>query len=241
MNSYYQSLLQEIHKELDQKDYDKALRMIQTELDLPYVPREELEVLQNYKSECLAHIERPVVHPDLESLIHGSLQEQEKAVALLQSCNLRMMHEEVETLLCSSKLLDETKGELIESLMEQKIEDPYKMKKSGLEITFIPSIIVPSSQDATIQEVRDYFDQWFACDNPTFLRFCNRLLDQEVLENRPLDFEDCQALPIAKALVRLVCEAFGQNEDFQTFCKEKNLEEIVEVPLRIERRGENYE
>lgn len=151
MNSYYQSLLQEIHKELDQKDYDKALRMIQTELDLPYVPREELEVLQNYKSECLAHIERPVVHPDLESLIHGSLQEQEKAVALLQSCNLRMMHEEVETLLCSSKLLDETKGELIESLMEQKIEDPYKMKKSGLEITFIPSIIVPSSQDATIQ------------------------------------------------------------------------------------------
>ena len=129
MNSYYQSLLQEIHKELDQKDYDKALRMIQTELDLPYVPREELEVLQNYKSECLAHIERPVVHPDLESLIHGSLQEQEKAVALLQSCNLRMMHEEVETLLCSSKLLDETKGELIESLMEQKIEDPYKMKK----------------------------------------------------------------------------------------------------------------
>ena len=150
MNSYYQSLLQEIHKELDQKDYDKALRMIQTELDLPYVPREELEVLQNYKSECLAHIERPVVHPDLESLIHGSLQEQEKAVALLQSCNLRMMHEEVETLLCSSKLLDETKGELIESLMEQKIEDPYKMKKSGLEITFIPSIIVPSSQDATI-------------------------------------------------------------------------------------------
>ena len=74
MNSYYQSLLQEIHKELDQKDYDKALRMIQTELDLPYVPREELEVLQNLKSECLAHIERPVVHPDLESLIHGSLQ-----------------------------------------------------------------------------------------------------------------------------------------------------------------------
>ena len=222
MNSYYQSLLQEIHKELDQKDYDKALRMIQTELDLPYVPREELEVLQNYKSECLAHIKRLVVHPDLESLIHGSLQEQEKAVALLQSCNLRMMHEEVETLLCSSKLLDETKGELIESLMEQKIEDPYKMKKSGLEITFIPSIIVPSSQDATIQEVRDYFDQWFACENP-------------------LDFEDCQALPIAKALVRLVCEAFGQDEDFQTFCKEKKLEEIVEVPLRIERRGENYE
>ena len=113
MNSYYQSLLQEIHKELDQKDYDKALRMIQTELDLPYVPREELEVLQNYKSECLAHIERPVVHPDLESLIHGSLQEQEKAVALLQSCNLRMMHEEVETLSRPAIYLNTTKFRLI--------------------------------------------------------------------------------------------------------------------------------
>lgn len=241
MNSYYQSLLQTIQSNLDNEEYEKALQLIEAELRLPYVPQEELEVLQAYKDECLFHQNKPVANPDLDALIHGSFEAQEKAVSLLKDMNLRLMQDEVQTLLDSEHLLDEIKGELIESLMEQKIETPYHIKKSGLEFTFVPSVIIPSAEDSTLLEIRLYFDKWFSNDNPTYLRFCNRLLDQEILENRPMDFMDCEAIAIAKAIVRFVCEAFGQSDAFFSFEKDKKIENVVEYPLLIERRGENHE
>lgn len=226
---------------MENGEYQKALDLIQAELDMPYVPREELEVLKVYKDDCLSNIDRPVHKPDIESLIHGSMEAQEKAISLLKGMNLRLMEDEVQTLLNSDKLLDEMKGELIECLMEQKIDKTYKIRKSGLEITFVPSIIIPKDEDDTLLEIESLFDQWFSNDNPTFHRFCNRLLEQEVLENRPMDFVDCEALSIAKAIVRLVCEAFGQSDEFVLFMKDKQIEDVVEYPLLIERRGENHE
>ena len=64
-----------------------------------------------------------------------------KSCFTVANLNLRNYHDEVQTLL-DSKLLDEYKGELIESLMEQKIDDSYIVIKNGLEITFIPSSII---------------------------------------------------------------------------------------------------
>ncbi len=56
-----------------------------------------------------------------------------------------------------------------------------------------------------------------------------------------MDFTDCEAIAIAKAIVRLVCEAFGQSDAFFSFEKDKKIENVVEYPLLIERRGENHE
>ena len=45
MNLYYQALIQEIHELMAQEKYDLALDKVQAELDLPYVPQPELDVL----------------------------------------------------------------------------------------------------------------------------------------------------------------------------------------------------
>ena len=214
MNAYYLSLLKEIQKQIDDKSYQTAYDLIHQELELPYVPKEAMEVLE------------------------GSLQQQEKAVSLLRNLNLRNYHDEVQTLL-DSKLLDEYKGELIESLMEQKIDDSYIVIKNGLEITFIPSSIISKDEDDVLIRARELFDQWFSNNNPAFQNFCNRLLEQEVLEVRPFDFMDQDPYVLAKAIVRLVLEAFGQSDQLAAFIQIHELQDVADMPLEIERRGDN--
>ncbi len=241
MNAYYLSLLKEIQKQIDDKSYQTAYDLIHQELELPYVPKEAMEVLEEYQKECLSHMDRPIRSADDEQLqawIQGSLQQQEKAVSLLQNLNLRNYHDEVQTLL-DSKLLDEYKGELIESLMEQKIDDSYIVIKNGLEITFIPSSIISKDEDDVLIRARELFDQWFSNNNPAFQNFCNRLLEQEVLEVRPFDFMDQDPYVLAKAIVRLVLEAFGQSDQLAAFIQIHELQDVADMPLEIERRGDN--
>ena len=56
---------------------------------------------------------------------------------------------------------------------------------------------------------------------------------------RPFDFVDIEPESLAKSIIRLVMDAFGQSEEFLAFMKIKDLEEVDELPLLIERRGEN--
>lgn len=241
MNAYYLSLLQEIQKQMDEKSFQTAYELIHQELELPYVPKEALEVLEVYQKECLIHMDKPIRSPDDEQLIawvHGDTIQKEKAVSLLQNLNLRNYHNEIEILL-NSELLDEYKGELIESMMEQKIDEPYTMIKNGLEITFVPSSIMSKDDDMVLNETQELFDQWFSNDNPAFCNFCNRLLEQEILEVRPFDFTEHEPYVLAKSIVRLVLEAFGQSDQLAAFIKIHGLQSVADMPLEIERRGEN--
>lgn len=241
MNLYYQALMQEIHELIEKEAYSEALDKVQAELDIPYVPKQELELLEDYKKECLSHIEKPAPHHEMDVLIHGTMEQQEAAVSMMADMNLRNMQDQVQTLLDSKILLNEIKGELIEHLMEQKIDTSYTMKRSGLELTFVPSLIIDAKDDQTLIQIHQLFADWFENDNPTFYQFCCRLLEQEVLENRPFDFTDRQALPIAKAIVRLVSEAFGQSEEFKQFVTQHQLGDVADEPLIIESRGEQNE
>ena len=241
MNAYYLSLLKEIQKQIDDKCYQTAYELIHQELELPYVPKEALDVLEEYQKKCISHLEKTIGSPDDEQLqiwIQGSLSQKEKAVSLLKNLNLRNYHKEISHLL-NSDLLDEYKGELIESLMAQKIDDSFTMIKNGLEITFVPSSILTKEEDVVLNRTMELFDQWFSCDNPAFQNFCNRLLDQEILENRPFDFTDHDPFVLAKSIVRLVMEAFGQSDQLAAFIQIHKLQNVADMPLEIERRGDN--
>ncbi len=226
---------------MHEENYELALDLMQQELNLPYVPQEALEVLESYVQECRSKIERPTKNIDIQNLIQGNHLQQEQAISMLKTMNLRLFVDEVQILLNSQDLVDEIKGELIEDLMSQKIDTPFKINKSGLDITFVPSSILTMEEDETIQRALSLFEDWFSNDNPTFYQFCSRLLEQEVLENRPFDFSEIDAESLAKSIVRLVSEAFGQSEEFAVFVQIHNLQDVVEQPLMIERRGENDE
>lgn len=239
MNSYYQSLLNEINRQLNEEDYASALELIKQELSMPYIPADAEKALKECLENCKANMDTPMYSPDEEKIfsrINGTEEQMETVVTYLTGLNLRRYHTEVQKLL-DSELLGEFKGELIEALMEQNIDDTYHINKDGLDITFVPSALVKREEDPTLIEIHEIFDEWFASDNPSFCSFCERLLEQEMLERRPFDFVDEDALGIAKSIVRLVMEAFGQEDQWKLFERIKGLEYITDVPLSIESRG----
>ena len=241
MNAYYHSLIEEIKKEIDEKSYAQAYELICQELDMPYVPQDALDLLEYYKSECKPYLEqrnKSVDFNKLQDYIHGTLEQKIYAIGVLGNMNLRMYHDEVQVLL-DSDLPDEYKGALIEALMEQKIDDPFDLIKSGLNITFIPSAILPMQQDQSICEASSLFESWFTNEDPTMIQFCMSLLMQLVLCERPFDQEDKDPYELAKSICRLVFYAMQKSDEWPSFIKKQGLEKVEDIELSIEKRGEN--
>ena len=241
MNAYYHSLIEEIKKEIDEKSYAQAYELICQELNMPYVPQDALDLLEYYKSECKPYLEqrnKGVDFNKLQDYIHGTLEQKIYAIDVLENMNLRMYHDEVQGLL-DSDLPDEYKGTLIEALMEQKIDDPFDLIKSGLNITFIPSAILSMQQDQSICEASSLFESWFTNEDPTMIQFCMSLLMQLVLCERPFDQEDKDPYELAKSICRLVFYAMQKSDEWPGFIKKQGLEKVEDIELSIEKRGEN--
>lgn len=242
MNPYYQSLLKDIVTLFAGGEYEEADSLIKKELELPYIPAEAQEILENYRDECAPHLvrSRPSSRYSLEELIHGDERQKEMAASLLQSMNLRQYHSEVQQLLNASDLVQEFKGELIEALMSQRIAETYSIVPAGESkpVEFVPDDIIPADKDPVIIRTREYFSDWLEAGNPSMADFCRQLLEQEILEMRPRDFRNVHPRELAASIVRLVFQAMQDPEGWEKFEYEWNLQTTAEYPLYIEKRGE---
>lgn len=239
MNSYYQSLFKELQTKMEEEKYQEAYDLIHQEISVPYVPQDCLDRLMEYKENCRPYLKEKTKSPSIEqvfSWIDDPLK-QDLAIPFLKTVNLRQYPKEVQSLL-NKDLLPEVKGELIEYLMEQKIDLPFQVEKEGWEITFIPSAILDEHSDPTVQEVLALFDRWFSNEDPAFQNFCITLFHQEILSRRPFDFSEEEALPIAISIVRLVYNAFTRDDEFEIFIQNHELSQVPNAVLYIERRGE---
>lgn len=240
MNPYYLSVMEQISREMAEQKYQQAYQTITQELSVPYIPQDVEPMLQSLLRECAAHLPRrgSGMSPEkLSRLIHGSPEQQEAAVAALSGLSLRLYPDLVEDVL-ESEVSDLIKGQLIEALMEQKIEEEYRMEKGGLEIDFIPSAILPASQDPGIQEALGWFETWFSSSRPDLELFCRSLLEQEIWASRPFDFQEEDGRLLAGRIVKLVFEALQDQEGYQTFLKEHELEPADSCRLHIEGKGD---
>lgn len=242
MNSYYQNLLKDVVTLFQEQNYEKANQLIDEELSMPYVPQEAHELLEHYKDECRPYLSRVrgVSDEELEKWSSGTEVQQERAVTALLSMNLRQYLPEVRKLLLSEHLLDEFKGELIEALIEQKVDGTFRVRKAGSAepVSFSATEITPAGEDPVVKKAKAYLDQWLSADNPSLENFCQDLLKQEILEKRPHDFKGEDPQILAASLVRLVYEAMMDREGYDRFARQHGLDQLPESPLLIEKRGE---
>lgn len=237
MNLYYHSLIQEIEELMNQDQYKEALNMINQELMLPYIPLEAEETLKQMKRECLPHLRPNAPVPDfqkIQSWIYGTSEQKEKAVHFMRSLNLRQ-YEDLLQYLLDSDLSSIGKGELIEAMMEQKLDHPFHIKKDGLDITFIPSTILSSKSDAGVIQCIQYLEDWFLNENPTMLTLALSLLEQEILVSRPFDFQETEGKQLAKSIAKAVFDSMCDKEEAETFFKEKGLNNVPVFTLSIEK------
>lgn len=240
VNQYYASLLKEIAELISREEYEKAEALIRPELELPYVPAEAREVLESYAAD-LKSILMPVKNRsrlDIETLINGSIEQKETAASILQERNLRQYIPEVQKLLLDSQLVPEFKGELIEALMEQRVDENLQLLRKNEKITFSPADIVPRDQDPVYIETRKLLDEWLSCINPVMADFCIQMLDQEVLDRRPDDLSGIQARELAASIARLVFDAMQDEDGWNQLKDTQNLTDENCCQLYIQERGE---
>ena len=240
MNSYYQSVISQLVDLFSRQEYDQISRIIDNELSMPYVDAQAQEILEQYREDLKPHLakSRQVSDEEIEQWVSGSERQQEMAAGALQKMNMRQYTDLIQKLLDSKQLLDEFKGELIEAMMDQKLDEEFKIVKDGMEIEFVPSLITPASQDPVLKETDSILEGWLSCDNPSMLSFCRQLLEQEVLEMRPMDFEGIAPQKLAASLVRLVYQAMKDEDGWNQFAKDHQLEDTEAYPLLIEKRGD---
>lgn len=239
MNPYYTSLLKDVVDLFAKGEYEKVDSIVSQELSLPYIPGQAEELLRHYQDECRPYLAKvPAANrAQLEDLVDGTTAQKEMAASMLQAMNLRQYHAEVQKLLNAEDLVQEFKGELIEALMEQRIDEHYVIIRNGKKISFVPASIKSKKEDDGYQKARAFLHDWLDTDNPVMADFCEQMLDQELLENRPLDFQDKDPKALAAAIVRLVCDAMSDEETWQALSGNDDFPD-GSYKLLIKERGE---
>ena len=240
MNPYYASLLREVITLFGSHQYEQASVLIKKELAMPYVPLEVQDILENYLDECRPYLRKSSSFPSvpIEDLIDGTLRQKEMAASMMMRMNLRQIPDLLAKLLLDHDLSDEIKGELIEAMMEQKMEGRFGVYRNGKTVHFEADRILKKTDDPVYLRTLEYFDDWMTADNPGMAEFCRQLLDQEALVRRPYDFSTLEAKRLACSIAALVYEALQDPEGYEDFAYEHCLQKVEKYPLFIERRGE---
>ncbi len=225
--NYYDECLAAISDLIADQEYISALKLIESELSMPYVPQDALRKLQEAYKECHAKLKekeqiRTLSIEEIEASLQSKEESQIMAVNALNKMNLRDELDLVQDYL----LKDHSKmagALLIESLIRQQISEEITVNTEAGEITFIPRYTeLPYESDGFL-EAQKFLEQWFLSEDVGFYQLCIQILIQEAYLAMPINYERDEALILALTIVRYVFKCMGKEDEFIHFMEEKEL------------------
>lgn len=223
--NYYDECLNKANECIGQNRLEEALRILQNELSMPYIPPDYQRRLQQAYEECLFKIKeakRPVAMSieEIEAALKADGASQLAAVNALNKMNLR----EHLDLVCDYLKHDHSltaAALLMESLISQQITEEITVHSDENEIVFIPRYAeLPYESDGFLK-AQQFLTDWFSNDDPGFYKMCEQLLIQEAYLNLPIALEEDEALILALSIVRYVFSCMHNESGFVEFM-EKN-------------------
>ena len=184
---YYKELVSNIEKAIESADYDKASKLIDDELSLPYVPKDVLEKLREFKENIPAEdINRTLSEEEIREYLKGNEYRQLVAVEQLNKLNLREYYDLCNEYLKSDGFIN-AKVLLIESLVRQEISDEYTMLKDGMLFNFIPRyVMLPEESEGyntALKILSDYYMK-----EPSYFLMARDLLYKDFFMALPLSY-----------------------------------------------------
>lgn len=240
MENYYEEILNRIRTHMAEKNYQAAMRLLEEELAVAYIPKDIEPILTKLYEECRSELRqkssRRYEETDIESLLSGSLDEQFMAVELLKNSNLRHHLDTVEHYLNDDPNYL-VRALLIDAMMEQNIAEEMHTVVDGLQITFLPCYIEPvmCSEGAVI--AANALCEWFESNDPTFLKMCMESLIQECYLHLPFNIAADEGIPLALSIVYYVLHAQGKEAEFTAFLAQNQLTEANGFALLLNKHG----
>ena len=184
---YYKELVSNIEKAIESADYDKASKLIDDELSLPYVPKDVFERLREFKENIPAEdINRTLSEEEIREYLKGNEYRQLVAVEQLNKLNLREYYDLCNEYLKSDGFIN-AKVLLIESLVRQEISDEYTMLKDGMLFNFIPRyVMLPEESEGyntALKILSDYYMK-----EPSYFLMARDLLYKDCFMALPLSY-----------------------------------------------------
>lgn len=96
MSSYYDTILKRVESEMEKGDFAEAMKLLEEELSMPYIPKEDEERIITKYNLCRSELraqEKPrrSAVEDIGDLLRGSIDEQFQAVEQLRKVIFAIM------------------------------------------------------------------------------------------------------------------------------------------------------
>lgn len=235
IESYYDEILDEIEMCCMRNENDRALRLIENELSMPYVPSDFEKRLKELKIEIKAELngamEKLPGMEEVEAGLKGDAASQLKAVEALSQLNCRHYIDWIQDYF-DTHPHPSIQALLIETLIDQQISDEFRILFEGQEIVFIPRYAEKPQDTEGFLEAKRLLDHWFESNDPSFLKLCEQVLIQECYLILPLAYDEMEAESLALSIVESVSFLLDEGTTFYELKKKLNIRDFVKFSLK---------
>ncbi|MBQ0035331.1 MAG: DUF3196 family protein [Firmicutes bacterium] len=207
--NYYQDIINKITKLIENENFDEANKLIDEELNVPYVPKEYLDQLEQLQAQVKAvtFVYKSLTDEDIEKYLFMDAEHQLIAVNELNKKNLREYIDLCNKYL-SSNGFKNAKVLLVDSLINQEIGEDIKYIDSGMEYEFIPKYVMPIEISGGFKKALKLIDDEFMKE-PSMNKLARDLLYKECLMALPVNYEESEAPILAKNIIDYIYKAFN--------------------------------
>lgn len=205
---YYDELLMKIDSLVKNSDFVAANKLILDELNMPYVPKDIEDklndILKNLPKEDNS---RALSIEEIEKYLSLDKEKQLIAVDALNRLNLRDYLDICNKYLEGDGFIN-AKVLLIDSLINQDINEELHMINDGIEYNFIPKYVITPLESLGYKGALKILNDNYMKE-PSKLELAKSLLYKECLMALPINYDENDANLLADKIIQYIDEAFA--------------------------------
>lgn len=182
--NYYEKLIDKLSTIIDTSPKE-ALKIIDEELRAPYIPKDILNKLKDFRSKINIKDEKDF-KLDLDTVLSYLKEDEDRqciAVEELSKLNLRDFDNEISDFLLSNGSL-RAKIKLVLSLCEQESNKTYSILKDNKIYQFVPKKLILPEKSEFYKNSIDVLNEYYL-KNPDMLHLAKELLYNDYIFNLP--------------------------------------------------------
>ena len=188
----------------DLEEYEEAINIIIEELSMPYIPyqyetmfnaaydelllaKQESNALQQIKHEIFneEELSRILTSPVNEDLLY-------MAIDQLNGMNVRTFLHDIAICLSDENKPSEAKSLLLEVLIDQQVEEDFKVVKNGREMDINPYYLTKISESDAFNEISHHLISNLEDENPSLLMVCLEFLSYYFYFSFPMYIDESE-------------------------------------------------
>lgn len=224
----YDDILNEIDDLLNKGEIKAAMRLIEEEQRMPYVPPFVAAKLNQFREIAVTAIKmNEEIHLDMteEGILSYLQQDELHQLRALEAFSVMNMRQALPLVQKAFDLIDSRllKCLLVKLTIEQALTDTFSFSDEGLRFEFIPASLTLPEDSEGFEEGTVLLKQWLEDDDPSMLKLCLDQLDLECLMKLPQSLDDDEAFDLAFGILKTVFLMLSNEKEFDAFCVDKGI------------------